>query len=221
MSKTDSMSHHNQTMYGLVHRRDRRLACWAMPGGDKRGPLLFRSEGDANGYCRKVAGREWKPKRLGPAVVQQAVNDYGQGSRYWEVAKHQMTLVDRVSFKELSEMVSRSVSPLRHSKLSPELEMQCRETYKSVGKYLQPTFEQWELDFLRNRNPDKELTIWKHIGDALEVWRQKHPEGNARVAVGYLSLIASGAVGDLPAAYADLADLYDGPVSPITFTERK
>ena len=56
--------------------------------------------------------------------------------------------------------------PIRHEKLSPESLATARSTYQDVGRYLYPSFEQWELGFLRDCHPERELRIWTKISIA-------------------------------------------------------
>ena len=56
----------------------------------------------------------------------------------------------RVKLSELEE------GPIRHE-LDPEAQKIARYTYNLVGKYVQPTLEQWELGFMRDAHPRREL----------------------------------------------------------------
>ena len=54
--------------------------------------------------------------------------------------------------------------PLRHKRgLSPLLEQIGRTLYSKVGHFVYPTFEQWEIGFMRDMHPWKEILIWEAI----------------------------------------------------------
>jgi hypothetical protein len=56
--------------------------------------------------------------------------------------------------------------PMRHDGLSEGLLAIARETYATVGHFIQPTFEQWEMGFLRDTNPDRELALWQAMAES-------------------------------------------------------
>ncbi len=208
--------------YCLHHRRNKRLACYAMPNGQRRGPLLFYSATDAKWYCRKIAGKDWRPKMLDTEGIKRAVMEYGEGRFMWGVnrqnGKAGYSLMCEMSLSEVREELERARMPLRHASLTPELERLCRETYESVGKYRSPTYEQWEFGFLHDTHPDKELAIWKEIGAALRAWAKRHPGGDMKMASVVLCLIATGVDRNtLPLEYVDLVEFYTGPISPLVF----
>jgi hypothetical protein len=68
-----------------------------------------------------------------------------------------------------------------------------RWTYASVGRFIQPTFEQWELGFLRDREPALEIGSWMRLANAFESFLQSRgrdskaitPE-EARLIIGWL-----------------------------------
>ena len=54
--------------------------------------------------------------------------------------------------------------PLRHKKgHSPLLEQIARTIYSKIGHFVYPTFEQWELGFMRDMQPWWEILIWETI----------------------------------------------------------
>ncbi|MFG0263669.1 MAG: hypothetical protein ACF8AM_00790 [Rhodopirellula sp. JB055] len=63
-----------------------------------------------------------------------------------------------VTQAELSE-IKRPTEHL-HQELEPEDEAVARFTFREVGRLIQPTYEQWENGFLRERDPQKELGFW-------------------------------------------------------------
>jgi hypothetical protein len=56
--------------------------------------------------------------------------------------------------------------PIRYKALPKALLEQARWTYEVVGRLVKPAFEQWELSFLRDLRPDRELAIWCKIANA-------------------------------------------------------
>lgn len=80
--------------------------------------------------------------------------------------------------------------PIRHSELDPFLTAWARALYARVGKFMQPTFEQWELQFLRDLHPHRELFVWEGIAKTFEEFFREHPEGDKRVTLGTLCLIS-------------------------------
>src|SRR5262249_46388058 len=71
--------------------------------------------------------------------------------------------------------------PIRHENLSPESLATARSTYQDVGRYLFPSFEQWELGFLRDCHPERELATWASIAKAFNDFLAK--AGRNREAV--------------------------------------
>lgn len=68
--------------------------------------------------------------------------------------------------RELREIPVNEIKPgpLRHKKgLSPLLEQISRTLYEKVGHFVYPSFEQWELGFMRNMHPWREILIWETI----------------------------------------------------------
>ncbi|MBI2825270.1 MAG: hypothetical protein HYX69_11350 [Planctomycetia bacterium] len=50
----------------------------------------------------------------------------------------------------------------------------CRETYAAAGHLFYPTFEQWELDFLRDAHPASEILEWQIIANSLRIYRERY-----------------------------------------------
>ena len=67
--------------------------------------------------------------------------------------------------KKLTKVALGSVP---HNELDASQLVLARWTYQRAGKYLQPTFEQWELGFLRDTYRDNELATWVIVSLALE-----------------------------------------------------
>jgi hypothetical protein len=48
-----------------------------------------------------------------------------------------------------------------------------RWTYAVVGHYVHPTLEQWELGFMRDAHPDREVIIWYRIAFAFITYHKR------------------------------------------------
>ena len=87
--------------------------------------------------------------------------------------------------------------PLRHKKgLSPLLERIARGLYSTVGHFVYPTFEQWELGFMRDMQPWREILIWETIARTSDLYRAKHPDANLEQVVGKAVSISLGHVSE-------------------------
>jgi hypothetical protein len=67
---------------------------------------------------------------------------------------------------EMRPVADLKAGPIRHKALPKGLLKPARWTYAVVGRFVQPTFEQWELTFLRDLRPERELAIWCKIANA-------------------------------------------------------
>jgi hypothetical protein len=66
---------------------------------------------------------------------------------------------------------------IRHKQgLSPLLTELARDLFRRGGHYLYPSFEQWELGFMRDMHPWREILLWEAICRAYEAYVGKHPE---------------------------------------------
>ena len=64
--------------------------------------------------------------------------------------------------------------PLRHESLSGELLEQVRSIYEIVGPYLDTTLEQFEINFMRDAEPEGEVLIWSSIAAAWMDYHKQH-----------------------------------------------
>jgi len=65
-------------------------------------------------------------------------------------------------------------APLRHASLPPELLEKIKLLFQTVGRYVYDekyTLEQWEVGFMRDAHPEREIAVWSHIFCA---WKQYH-----------------------------------------------
>lgn len=70
--------------------------------------------------------------------------------------------------------------PLRHESLDKEGRAIARYTYKRLGHFLYPSFEQWEHGFLRDMHPENELILWLRASVAFKRYLDKHPRANVK-----------------------------------------
>jgi hypothetical protein len=85
--------------------------------------------------------------------------------------------------------------PIRHKQgLSPLLERTARDLFSRVGHFVYPSFEQWELGFMRDMQPWREVLIWEVIARAFDLYSAKHPDADGDRVVGVLSAISTGHV---------------------------
>ncbi|MGA2258639.1 MAG: hypothetical protein ABSG53_28570 [Thermoguttaceae bacterium] len=85
--------------------------------------------------------------------------------------------------------------PIRHKQgLSPLLTELARNLFQRAGHYVYPSFEQWELGFMRDMHPWREILIWEAICRAHEAYVAKHPEAaNHATIIPALAAISAGA----------------------------
>ncbi len=75
--------------------------------------------------------------------------------------------------------------PIRHSTLDPELLKEIKFTYDRVGRLYCPTLEEWEIGFMRDMHPQREVTLWTHIAQATELYLKKYvKKGPGRASEG-------------------------------------
>src|SRR5690242_16605909 len=61
--------------------------------------------------------------------------------------------------------------PIQHQSLPDDLLKQIKEIYDLVGRYTCPTLEEWEIGFMRDMRPEREVAIWARIALA---WLKYH-----------------------------------------------
>ncbi len=88
--------------------------------------------------------------------------------------------------------------PIRHKKgLTPLLEEFARILFSKVGHFVYPTFEQWELGFMRDMHPWREILIWENIARTFDLYITEHPEAaNSEQVVGTIVSISTGQVSE-------------------------
>lgn len=106
--------------------------------------------------------------------------------------------------------------PIGHESLTVDQLERARAIYECVGPYLRTTFEQFELNFLRDANLEQELQIWGCIALAHQSFLQRQPDATddeADRAFTTFLLMSMGAAkpNDVPAAvWESLEAIYEG-----------
>jgi hypothetical protein len=89
-------------------------------------------------------------------------------------------------------------SPIQHESLSPELLEHVRAVYDVLGSYLNTTLEQFEIDFMRDMQPESEVAAWCSITAAWIAYHEKHlgdellPDEDEKKLLGALIAISTG-----------------------------
>jgi hypothetical protein len=88
--------------------------------------------------------------------------------------------------------------PIRHESLPPELLGQIRAVYDVIGLYLDMTLEQFEIDFMRDMHPEREVALWCGIAKAWLAYHEDFlgnetlPKEEERKLLGALVAISTG-----------------------------
>ena len=90
------------------------------------------------------------------------------------------------------------LGPIRHESLPPDLLGQIRAVYDVIGPYVGMTLEQFEIGFMRDMHPEREVALWCRIAKA---WLAYHedvlgnetlPNEEERKLLGALVAISTG-----------------------------
>jgi hypothetical protein len=88
--------------------------------------------------------------------------------------------------------------PIRHESLSPELLEQIKGVFDVMKPYFGMTLEQFEVGFMRDIDPEREVAIWCSITAAWLAYHEKYVKGEAlpdeqeRTILDALIVISSG-----------------------------
>lgn len=88
--------------------------------------------------------------------------------------------------------------PIRNESLPPELLEKLKAVFDVIGPYLNLTLAQFEVGFMRDRHPEREVTIWCGITAAWLAYHEKYlsdealPVDQARNMLGALVAISTG-----------------------------
>ena len=89
-----------------------------------------------------------------------------------------------------------------HESLSEDAVKRLRMIYNHVGYLLSPTFEQFEIDFLRDVNPEREVNLWLGMSVCfVQYFKGKTPtEEDRKEVLGLLVQMSMGVSPDDPRA---------------------
>ena len=95
----------------------------------------------------------------------------GRMIRGFNVTTGKVKMVDPANLKP---------GPIRHEALDPADQAIARFTFERLGHFQCPTFEQWELGFLRDAHPDRELMLWLRASIAFARYLETHTQANVK-----------------------------------------
>lgn len=64
--------------------------------------------------------------------------------------------------------------PIRHETLPDEVLAMAEEVFQIIGPYIGQTLEKFEIDLMRDANPECEVTIWCAIAYAWQDYHEKY-----------------------------------------------
>ena len=88
--------------------------------------------------------------------------------------------------------------PIRNKSLSPELLDQIKAAFDVIGKYLGMTLEEFEIGFMRDMHPEREVATWFRITKAWLAYHEDFlanetlPNEEERKLLGALFAISTG-----------------------------
>ena len=88
--------------------------------------------------------------------------------------------------------------PIRHRSLSPDLLEQIKAVFDVIGQYLGMTLEEFEIGFMRDMHPEREVALWFRITKAWLAYHEdflaneRLPDEEQRNLLGALIAISSG-----------------------------
>jgi hypothetical protein len=90
------------------------------------------------------------------------------------------------------------LGPIRHKTLPPQLLEQIKAIFDVIGSYTGMTLEQFEIGFMRDMHPDREVAVWCAITAAWLAYHEKFlgdemlPDDEERNLLGALIAISTG-----------------------------
>jgi hypothetical protein len=90
------------------------------------------------------------------------------------------------------------LGPIRHKSLPPDLLGQIRAVYDVIGLHIDMTLEQFEVDFMRDMRPEREVSLWCRIAKAWLAYHEDFlgnetlPNEEERKLLGALVAISTG-----------------------------
>ena len=90
------------------------------------------------------------------------------------------------------------LGPIRHESLPPDLLGQIRAVYQVIGPHIDMTLEQFEIGFMRDMHPEREVALWCRIAKAWLAYHEDFleneilPNEEERKLLGALIAISAG-----------------------------
>jgi hypothetical protein len=66
------------------------------------------------------------------------------------------------------------LGPIRHETLPPQLLEAIKAIYDLIGPYLTTDLEEFEIGFMRDMHPEREVAVWSSIAGGWLLYHQKH-----------------------------------------------
>jgi hypothetical protein len=68
--------------------------------------------------------------------------------------------------------------PIRHKSLPPKLLEHIEAVFDVIGPYLSTTLEEFEIGFMRDTHPEREVAVWCNITSAWIAYHDKYHDGD-------------------------------------------
>jgi len=163
-------------------------------------PALMELLQEKNETVRQAA--TWALRKIGPeakpAVPAPTELLQDKDERVRVAASQALDEIDKDKKERLREVPLEDINegPIRQEEgLTPLLEQLAKAIFAKVGYLLSPTFEEWELGFLRDVHPWREILIWENIARTFDLFVAKHPQAAySKPIVGTIVSISTGHV---------------------------
>jgi len=106
--------------------------------------------------------------------------------------------------------------PIQHEGLSEDQIQRAKAVFAALQPYMPRSFEQLELNFLRDAEPESEIRVWENIAYAFLRYKQKHgPLVDAEEASLFKTILLMSMCGPKPAhmpqaQWDELVAIYEG-----------
>lgn len=99
--------------------------------------------------------------------------------------------------------------PIRHESLPDELLETIHAIYETIGPFLTMNLEQFELGFMRDMHPEREIAVWCRIANAWHSYHERFTDLKVQSVEDEREII-----GALIAVSTGVRETQDLPVSP-------
>jgi len=176
-------------------------------------PALMELLQDKDGTVRHAA--TWALRKIGPEAkpaiptITELPKDKDEQVRV--AASQALDEIDKDKKERLREVPLEDIKqgPIRQQEgLTPLLEQLAKTIFAKVGYLLYPTFEEWELGFLKDVHPWREILIWENIARTFDLFVAERPQAaHSKPIVGTIVSISTGHVPKNNVQY-ELHELY-------------